>query len=347
MDKIVVSMTDSSFSPVYYSSPRELILNYSCKEHHVCSSMSFSLPKGKYFIECYGASGGSRNDTGTSTLVEPIDKTRGCPEQNKTYIYRGNTNCNPYNSAGSGAYISGFLTISKATKFYARIGGSGVYATSLPQGGYNGGAHGGKHTNGCASGGGSTDLRAENDDYFHRIIVAGGGGGCDDDVYYTPSFDNDGSGGSAGYPEGQGFWFNGIYKGDKIANQTTGFSFGQGEATTLTIDGCGAGGGWFGGFASQLGNGGCGGGSSFVLKKDAIIPSGELTQKKENGETERTDTYKFSNKRKYLFDNVQFANGIWTGDGMMRITFAGKYFVCTRSIHSSKAFIAITLILSS
>ena len=347
MDKIVVSMSDSSFPPVYYSSPRELILNYSCTEHHVCSSMSFSLPRGRYFVECYGASGGSRNNVGTSTLVETKDKTRGCPEQNKVYVYRGNTKCNPYNTAGSGAYISGFFTISKTTKFYSRIGGSGVYATSYPPGGYNGGARGGTHSNGCASGGGSTDLRAENDDYFHRIIVAGGGGGCDDYSYDASSFSNDGSGGSAGYPEGQGFWINGVYDKTKIANQTSGFSFGQGEATTLSGDLCGAGGGWFGGFASNHGNGGCGGGSSFVLKKDAIIPVGELTEKKENGQTERTGTYKFSNKRKYLFDGVQYANGIWTGDGMMRITFAGKYFVCTRSIHSSKAFIVITLILSS
>jgi hypothetical protein len=54
MDKIDVSMVNSSCSVNKTAHPRELIL-YSCTSHSECSSMSFHLPKGKYFIECFGA----------------------------------------------------------------------------------------------------------------------------------------------------------------------------------------------------------------------------------------------------------------------------------------------------
>ena len=340
-------MTDSSFTPVYNSSQRELALFYSCPQHHVCSSMQFSLPKGRYFIECYGAGGGSWRSEGSSSFVESKSKTRTCPEQGKVDLYRGNTKCNPYDNAGSGAYMSGFLTLKHTTNFYAAIGGSGVYSTSKPSGGFNGGASGGSYSNGCSSGGGATDLRAENDDYFHRIIVAGGGGGVEDSTYTSSTLFNDGAGGSAGYPEGQGYWIDGEYNGNNVSDQLKGFSFGQGEATKITGDSCGSGGGWFGGFASQHNNGGCGGGSSFILKKDATVPTTQVTVKTETGEELQTDSYKFSSKRKYLFDNIQYSNGIWSGDGMMRITFINEYKFCTRSIHRSKTFVIVILLFSS
>ena len=200
---------------------------------------------------------------------------------------------------------------------------------------------------GASSGGGSTDIKFEVNDLYHRVLVAGGGGGIEDSEYDSSSFYNEGAGGSAGYPEGQGYWISGQYNGNKIADQLKGFSFGQDEATKISNDACGSGGGWFGGFASQHNDGGCGGGSSFILKKDATVPTTQVTVKTETGEELQTDSYKFSSKRKYLFDNIQYSNGIWSGDGMMRITFINEYKFCTRSIHRSKTFVIVILLFSS
>ena len=86
----------------------------------------------------------------------------------------------------------------------------------------------------------------------------------------------------------------------------------------------GAGGGFFGGFASHYYNGGGSGGSSFALSKYIEIPSEELIIKHLNG-TEERGYYAFNYNSPYLLHNVQFATGIWFGDGMARITWIPSF----------------------
>jgi hypothetical protein len=310
--------------------------------------MSFHLPKGKYFIECFGAGAGSSNETGSTTQSQSISLARKCMDDDIVKKFGGNTKCNPYSNAGSGAYISGVLTLKEKTRIYARIGGSGEYVkNTTPKGGFNGGARGGSYSSGCSSGGGATDIRIAVDDYFHRIIVSGGGGGTDS-AYYESSFSNDGAGGAGGYPEAQGYWVDGNYYDGKVANQTYGFSFGQGQATTLiNYDACGAGGGWFGGFASNNYNGGCGGGSSFILTKNATVPTFPVTEKAENGTIIKTSEYAFSSKTDYLFENVEYANGIWSGDGKIRIILLNELRIrCTISPYPTHLLISFMVIIS-
>ena len=133
MRGIRISMSDSSFKPVYKATSTKLELFYSCPTHDACSSMSFNLPKGEYLIECYGASGGSFYSEGSTSLSNNANGSRGCIDDNIVVMLGGNTKCNPINNAGSGAYIAGFIKLNKLTHFFARIGGSGVYLMKLAQ----------------------------------------------------------------------------------------------------------------------------------------------------------------------------------------------------------------------
>ena len=149
-------------------------------------------------------------------------------------------------------------------------------------GGYGGGGSSAGYLRGTASGGGQTSVQFLENSFYHRVIVSGAGGGSDD---YNG---NDGRGGSGGNLVAQGWWADQVYNGNYLANSSFGFTFGTGEAAQFdksknpdgvkspagNFDRCGAGGGWFGGFSSLHNNGGCGGGSSWVLTKDAYIPTG-------------------------------------------------------------------------
>lgn len=297
---------DSSVAPKYRVKFNKLELLYPCESHNTCFPYEITLKKGFYLFECYGASGGSFR--GTSTTQRETTGT-GCISQDIVKRYKGNTECTPLNSPGSGGYISAKLYIDEETLFYANIGGSGVYGNyPNTKGGYNGGGDC-KYIN-CGSGGGATDIRVIENEFTHRIIVAGGGGGTDDSaIRYKTETDNDGSGGSGGYPEGQSYWVQGIYR-NVVTNQTSGYSFGIGESakddTLSEHDIAGAGGGWFGGYASLSTSGGGSGGSSFALLINSTIPSDV--------------NYSFDVTSKYVMYLNSFANGIWSGDGKIIIT---------------------------
>ena len=307
------------------------ILEYPCPEPYECSSYNFVLPKGKYLLELYGASGGSVIKTTSMRL-----KNNSCIDQSIVEQYNGNTVCNPINSGGSGAYISGILYLKKETKLYANIGVNGSYSSIKgvkALGGYNGGGHSLDYVSG--SGGGATDIRVDVDDVYHRIIVAGGGGGSDNYYFDTDTLKDDGTGGSGGYPEGQSFWFDGeYYENGSVASQLYGFSFGIGESagaktahpnsTHLGImvnDIAGAGGGWYGGFVGGHANCGSGGGSSFILTEKADIPEGEIIQYDDRYEKQISKgKYAFSRDSEYAMFLAGYANGIWYGNGKIKIT---------------------------
>ena len=279
------------------------------------------LKRGTYKLEAYGASGGSGNLS--TTARDPQNQYKCLYDDEYVKQLKGNTKCNILSSqGGSGGYASGIIKLLKDTKIFIVVGSQGNYATNKVQGGFNGGGNAiSLNGIGVGSGGGSVDFRVDKDDPFHRVLVAGGGGGSDD-VFWYPHPNNDGTGGSGGLPA-QGYWKEGTYQAGKEANSTFGFSFFQGESA-IAIDEVsefsGAGGGFFGGFASHFQNAGSSGGSSFALSKYIEIPSNELIINHIDG-TEERGYYAFDYNSPYLLHNVQFATGIWSGNGQARITW--------------------------
>ena len=123
--------------------------------------------------------------------------------------------------------------------------------------------------------GGGTDIRIETDSLYSRIIVAGGGGGGGD-----TSADAGGAGGGENGERGQ----DGVASGTGGTQNSPGIycvstsytcykgEFGYGANST---NGPGAGGGWFGGSASNKIEG-SGGGSGYVLTQNSFKPQGYL-----------------------------------------------------------------------
>ena len=340
--------TNQEYSKNVEISGNSILLKYPiCPNSYECAPYKFSFPPGKFHIECYGASGGRESGEAT-TFFDPY--TKQCLSQTIVEAYKGNTQCANENSPGAGGYIAGILTIKKRTNAFAYIGGKGTYGTTINKGGYNGG--GSANINyASASGGGATDLRIEENDVYHRVIVAGGGGGTDN------TKENDGRGGSGGYPEGQGYWVDNSYHSNPLASQLYGFSFGIGESagpktnhpnstsSSHTDDIAGARGGWFGGFISGNINGGGGGGSSFILTKTAQIPLGIIKQYDSRyNEILSQGEYAFDHNSQYVMTNMQFANGIWAGNGQIRITVLSIY-ILTCKTQIFRNFFLFTLIL--
>ena len=215
--------------------------DYPCQENkESCYPYSGFLPKGIFQFEVYGAEGG------------------------RAYHLETNESSN----GGFGGYSTGILSNPFKTKIYIRVGAMGVTSNSSFNDPtttvFNGGGFGrnskDQHYN-ASSGGGASDIRISVDDIYHRVIVAGGGGGTG---YYNMSQKGGNGGGDIG-ENGEDSIYNGNPDHAGIgANQTNGFSFGDGENRT-NYDGCGGGGGWYGGFSGYGYNNPGGGGSGFVF----------------------------------------------------------------------------------
>ena len=341
------------------------VLDYPCQSNNQCYNYYADLPPGKYTISLYGASGGSGNPTAYTALKTDHSD---CIGQKYVTQYGGNTYCSKTPSqSGAGGYTSGILALRKKTRAYISIGGAGGWLTgsvsydvnNRPKGGYNGGGDGARDPNGCGGGGGATDFRLLENDLWHRVLVAGGGGGADNPGgKFTGS--DDGSGGAGGGKEAQGFWIDGIYQGNKIATQTNGFTFGNGESSQKdgskgdgvknaegADDKPGAGGGWFGGYAGHHGNGGSGGGSSFAFTEDATIPENPITSHSSYYDEPESHNYAFNQKDHihYFFTKVHFYQGIWNGNGKAIIIYHQFYITCKMKMHNFAIFFLFCSIL--
>lgn len=337
-----------------FQSGNTYILNYPCESVSECYPYEVTLPPALYKIELYGASGGYSEELRTdgctvSTAHDP--DTDECYQDNVS-LFNGNTECETGGSLpGAGAYTAATLLLTKRTKAFIHIGGQGTYNTAFytsydmqyrAKGGYNGGGHSAAYYDhitayGCSSGGGATDVRLNIDDLWHRIIVSGGGGGADNVKTDVIRGDDDGSGGAGGGPSAQGFWINGEYYGQWIANQTEGFTFGTGESGnensnspkgrsgTGVSDRAGGGGGWFGGYSSNHGNGGAGGGSSFVFTKNTEMPSNPIEARDSFYENNVSNDYGFQYPTFFSLTNPIFVTGIWKGSGKAIITYISSY----------------------
>ena len=297
-------------------------LTYPCGDSFECKNFVALFPPGKYLIKLYGGSGG--HEEGHITSAANLENDKECIDQSTVDLYGGNVKCTKESSmAGAGGYTSGTLTLHEETKVYIAIGGQGQYIqgvseysyddSKMTKGGYNGGGKAVSYPSGTSGGGGATDIRLLEDDLWHRIMVAGGGGGNDNPTGTFRKSD-DGSGGAGGGEIAQGFWIEGEYIGDRVATQTTGFTFGNGESaqengsknpkgmqSANAHDRSGAGGGWFGGFASHNGNGGSGGGSSFVFTSNSEIPEGNITEHNSNYDYIYEKPYAFQKETDYKY----------------------------------------------
>ena len=218
---------------------------------HIGKCEKFTLSKGRYKFELWGANGGSNQAT-----------------------------------TSYGGYSSGILLLSKEREFYACVGGKGSCSLESSEclGGFNGGGNGSTigpsaELYGCG-GGGATDVRKDPDSLESRIIVAGGSGGT---VYYNGKTLLGGSGG--GTKGGDGLGYPSLYlipplggsddKGgsggqwmletlERKCNGTDGTKgFGGNSCSIWTSSSSGGGGGWFGGGGAADAAGG-GGGSGHI-----------------------------------------------------------------------------------
>ncbi|KAI5508118.1 glycine-rich protein family, partial [Trichomonas vaginalis G3] len=331
---------------------KRYIFKYPCTSNSECTDYFVSLPAGVYKFELYGASGGATEGK-VSTF---IDSNGNCTSQEIVTAFGGNTECKKKNSrGGSGGYISGTIILSKRTTTFFTIGGRGIYTYKITEeqtercyiqenmvaGGYGGGGYAANWyrnevDNGSGSGGGQTCVKFEKNDLWHRVIVSGGGGGSDNSASVNTEFrgPDDGSGGSGGGIISQGYWVDGKYNGERLANSSFGFSFGYGESARQysslhehgvksadgTSDRPGAGAGWFGGFAGLNRNGGSGGGSSWALTKALDYPSGNITVYDSFYKNIGSQPYAFNSSDGYFFNDIRNYAGIWEGNGQLILT---------------------------
>jgi hypothetical protein len=221
-----------------------------------------SLPKGKYKLECWGASGGDGESTTAST---------------ERY-------------GGKGGYSTGILTLTSNTTLYIYVGGQGGSTdfTATPiSGGFNGGGGAqGSTKYKVGAGGGASDIRIDQDSLYSRVIVAGGGGGGNGGTTTGghggygggttggPGISTAGSYGSTYEPGGGGTQTAGGSGGYNYALDGVG-SFGA-APTTVASRVSGAGGGWYGGgIALYVGSGG-GSGYIYTTSTESNYPSGCL-----------------------------------------------------------------------
>ena len=282
------------------------------------------LKPGQYLFEAYGASGGGGTNADTTSR---IPNKQECLDQNIVTKFEGNTICRKDGSQpGAGGYSRGIFTAKSTTPIYVLTGGKGNYGQGEKKGGFNGGGSACATKSSSGSGGGATDFRVFYNSLYSRILVAGGGGGSDDFAVASATNpymgSNDGSGGSGGLP-GQAMWEDGYYKGSDYETTTTkGFSFGQGQRSKLCSaeEKAGAGGGFFGGFTIDSYSSGAGGGSSFAFSSGIAFPTTAIEAKDENGVVQEKTYYMFKDKPEYYLTSVDFATGIWSGNGFARIT---------------------------
>ena len=334
------NIADAKANVTYEASnfPRYRI-EYPCQSTSSCTYYTTTLRPGSYFMRICGANGGVCSSCQVTEAKE------------KDFPY-------------AGGCTSGYIALRTSTKFYIHLGGHGTensLALKIAKGGYNGGGDTNEDDDHFGtSGGGASDIRAEVNDVFHRVIVAGGGGGGDD-MLSTSITGNDGKGGSGGGLVAQS-WYTSTSTLEKsyFANQTYGFTFGNGESannvksnhpngslyTQYSNDLGGAGGGWFGGFASQYSAYGAGGGSSFILTKSAVIPSGQIEYRSNDYLTLKDkQEYAFAKNRKYSFVHPTLERGVWFGNGFAEITVLSSTCFASSKRSSSFSFTAMFCII--
>ena len=290
--------------------------DYPCTNHTVCYPIFLILPRGRYFLEAWGAQGGSA-------------------------LFK-----NEYAQGGRGAYAFGTLTLKTFTNIYLHIGAEGVNESTynkITLSTFGGGGKGwnGKVGNVISSGGGASDIRIGVNDLKPRVLVAAGGGGSGHWKKVRLGGDAGDVRGFDGEPTDSDEWKPGTgatqREGGITDQNGVNGSFGYGGYKTLN-DGCGGGGGFYGGGAGSWSLLGGGGGSSFAFS----ISSKEIAQ--EAG-IELAPIYYLKNAQLY---SGKTNNGN-TGNGRICITLISiNQYECTNTLSSfssifSSLFISVFL----
>ena len=278
--------------------------------NHIGKSERIELPKGRYKLECWGAQGGSRQ-----------------------------------NSGGHGGYAKGILELTERTILYICVGGGGQFTTAVNNV-YSGGFNGGGYRYGFHGGGGATDIRIGQDSLYARVIVAGGGGsdgasnkggGAGGGATGQNATDGYGSYGYGGtqtghttpvdMPSSQYTEFqNTLYK------HPGGFGFGGFGCYQNSGYGGAGGGGWYGGCGNSPDSSGDddkggGGGSGYVYTSESAknYPSGCLL----NPSYYLTDTQLIAGNQSLPSPDGGNITGK-QGNGLCRITVLECYnpFIC-------------------
>ena len=202
------------------------IFDYPCPEKNECFPIETTFTPGQYMLEVWGAQGGSF----------------------------------PSYPGGKGGYSRGFLNIKKSVKAFLYIGAEGTITPGkgmFSNFSFNGGGFGYGINNQISSGGGGTDIRIESDSIYNRVIVSGGGGGSS--KAYSTCIGGAG-GGEAGIV-GEKCHPNCVV--GSPGTQTSGNFWSGGNRTNH--DGCGGGGGFYGGNAGYGFETSGSGGSGFIF----------------------------------------------------------------------------------
>ena len=277
-----------SIDSLHYQNGQKIEFQYPCgAEKTSCYPYTCILSPGKYLFEVYGAEGG-----------------------------RGNTD-----RGGLGGYSKGTFITSYNIVAYLHIGAQGISTSTktneLAGNTYNGGGLG-KNSPGddgyyASSGGGGTDIRLVKDNLYHRVIVAGGGGGSG--TYSVAQYGGNGGGeeGKSGDKISHGSELELFSDGGKQTGEESFFGYG---GNISIADGCGGGGGWYGGTnASYFTNAG-GGGSGFVF----------TAQNKEIAELAKLEL----NEDHYLLEasTHEMGENGRRGDGLITITIISFFTSC-------------------
>ena len=248
---ISVSHSNSSAKPVFNVADNSYLFNFPCDKYNVCSAFEIEFKRGVYFLECWGASGGSKISSSTA-------------------------------KGGKGGHSSGVFIVLRRKRLFLHIGGHtdqyGYGALGSP---YNGGGTSVNYND--ATGGGATDFRTKkgawNSNLESRILVSGAGGGGRIDGGIQVGGDGGGINGSAG----MGSKCSSPFGGQKasfpsVTENCQNYlgSFGNGAS------GFGGGGGGYWGGGNSYGSAG-GGGSGFV--SPILFSVGDykaLTEKSDN-----------------------------------------------------------------
>ncbi len=254
------------------------------------SMKTFTFDPGIYVLECWGASGGYRNNT---------------------------------SYGGKGGYSTGTLVINSSTTGYIYVGGSGVSTNSSSRRGFNGG---GKAGYSGIKGGGASDIRIGTDSLYARVIVAGGGGSCGASTKKggagggstaLSATDGFGDGGIAGTQKSGGSRSGSFGQGGTGSSRSSGY-------------GGGGGGGWYGGGGTYPDNSadddkGGGGGSGWVYTGATYTYWAANSTEGKSGNWLLDDRY-YLNDTKNLRGDISFLSPTGTnetghsGNGYVRIT---------------------------
>lgn len=151
-------------------------------------------------------------------------------------------------------------------------------------------------------------------DHNKVLILAGGGGGADNATTENLGAADDGSGGNGGGTNANGGHYSGVERASGEAGgggtQSTGYKRGLGESVTANTDTGGGGAGWYGGKATNYGDGGAGGGSGYIKPNTFVSSSMENGKNWGNGKVRIT---RVSNIEEVVKDVV---NGKYTDQQM-------------------------------